>query len=177
MSCGFLTFPFAHSKPLWQDHLPVLGLVSASQHLNRQSPQPALSVSPPAVIYLPSVPAHKGGYMPISSLQCTFLRTLFAELHAHAFEHFAAAAFDRAADLSMWVWQLMAPSVSNSHTRSHSNKYNVKSGPQRILGSHRAQISDYSITHIAVNRAYSLAVNSSKCVKAQLGNSLGSDHT
>ncbi len=115
--------------------------------------------------------------MPISSLQCTFLRILFAELHAHAFEHFAAAALDRAADLSMWVWQLMAPSVSNSHTRSHSNKYNVKSGPQRILGSHRAQISDYSITHIPVNRAYSLAVNSSKCVKAQLGNSLGSDHT
>ncbi len=102
---------------------------------------------------------------------------LLAELHAHTFEQFAAAALDRAADLSMWVWQLMAPSVSNSHSCSHSNKYNVKSGPHTILGSHRAQSSAYSITHIPVNRAYSLAVSSSKCVKAQVGNSLGSGPT
>jgi len=59
--------------------------------------------------------------MPIPSLLCTFLRTLLAELHAHA--------LDRAADLSMWAWQLMAPSISNSHSCSHSNRYDVKSGP------------------------------------------------
>ncbi len=36
--------------------------------------------------------------MPISCLLCNFLRTLLAELHAHAFEQFAVAASDRAAD-------------------------------------------------------------------------------
>ncbi len=46
---------------------------------------------------------------------------LLTELHAHAFEQFAVAASDRAADLSIWVWQLMPRSVSNSHSCSHSN--------------------------------------------------------
>lgn len=43
--------------------------------------------------------------MPIFPLLCSFLRILLTELHAHAFEQFAVAA----ADLSIWVWQLMPP--------------------------------------------------------------------
>ena len=64
---------------------------------------------------------------------------LFAELHAHAFELFAAAASGRAADLAMWLWQLMAPSVSNNHS--------VKNGPHTILASHRDQSSHTGINH------------------------------
>ena len=94
---------------------------------------------------------------------------LLTELHAHAFEQFAVAA----ADLSIWVWQLMPPSVSNYHTCSQSNNYIVSSGPHTILASHRAHLA-YSITHIPVNRAYPLAV---KCVNTQISNSLGSHHT
>ena len=42
---------------------------------------------------------------------------LLAELHAHAFEQFAAAASDRAADLSMWVWQLVAVTATTMVSR------------------------------------------------------------
>ena len=51
---------------------------------------------------------------------------LFAQLHAHAFELLAAAASNRAADLAMWLGQLIAPSVSNSHSCGRSNNHIVK---------------------------------------------------